>query len=223
MNTKVLGWLALVTLLFSVIWLAVLIFSMATAGPMDTFDQVLAFVERGGPLYYLTYINAALVTIPATAFFAGLYRFVQRSTPLGSLVGLMFLPAYTVINLFVYLSQITIVPRLIMERTNPDMAAPAFLLLTQMIQAWPESGAAFFNNLAYGLLGIPSILFGLVLWRSSRALRWGGLLLALNGIACILGVIGMLLGSRFMAGGSVVGGVLFIIALPLIAVAMLRE
>ncbi len=223
MNTKVLGWLALITLLFSGLWLAMLIASLATAGPLDTFEQVLGYVSAGGPLYTLTYLNAALVTVAATAFFAALYRFVNRSTPLGSLVGLMFLPAYAVINLFVYLSQITIVPRLISTLTHPDRAPAAALLLEQMVQAWTESGAAFFNNLAYGLLGIPSILFGMVLWRSSRTLRWGGLLLVLNGIACIVGVVGMLAGSRFLAGGSVVGGVLFIIALPLIAAGMLRE
>ena len=222
MNTKVLGWLALITLLFSVLWLALLIADMATAGPLDSFEQILAHAG-GGPLYYLTYLNAALVTLSATAFFAALYRFVQRSTPLGSLVGLMFLPAYTAINLFVYLSQITIVPNLIGASKEPGLEPAASLMLSQLIQAWPESGAAFFNNLAYALLGIPSILFGMVLWRSSRALRWGGLLLVLNGIACIVGVVGMLLGSRFLAGGSVVGGVLFIIALPLVAVAMLRE
>lgn len=223
MNTKVLGWLALITLLFSAIWLVLLIADIVTAGPLDTFERVLAHVSAGGPLYYLTYLNAALVTISATAFMAALYRFVNRSIPLGSLVGLMFLPAYTVINLFVYLSQITIVPELLAALGRPEREPTALLLLEQMIQLWPESGAAFFNNLAYGLLGIPSILFGLVLWRSSRTLRWGGLLLALNGIACVLGVIGMLLGSRFLGIGSLVGGVLFIAALPMIATGMLRE
>jgi hypothetical protein len=39
-------------------------------------------------------------------------------------------------------------------------------------------------------LGIPSIIFGVLMFRQTRALKWAGVLLALNGAACILGVMG---------------------------------
>jgi hypothetical protein len=44
-------------------------------------------------------------------------------------------------------------------------------------------------------------LYELLLWRCGGALRWGGLLLALNGAACILGVVGSLAGIRAIIQG----------------------
>jgi hypothetical protein len=72
---------------------------------------------------------------------------------------------------------------------------------------------AFFNGLAYAVLGIPSILFGLLLWKHPGALRWGGLLLALNGAACILGLIGFLTGNALLTQGVMIGGFLFLAAM----------
>lgn len=206
--------LTLLTLIFSALWLVLLIASMAAAGPLDTFDKVLAHVSGQGILFTLTYANAALVTLFTTAWFASLYQAVRHTMPTRSLVGLAFLPVYCAINLFVYLSQITIVPALTAALGQPETAAAARLLLAQLIQEWPASGAAFFNNLAYGVLAIPSILYGVALARQGGALRPGGWLLALNGAACILGAAGMLLHLDLLSIGSVVGGVLFIAALP---------
>lgn len=206
--------LTLLTLIFSVLWLVFLIISMASAGPLDTFDRVLAHVSRGGVLFTLTYVNAALVTLSAAAFFAALYQAVRHAMPTRALVGLIFLPVYCAINLFVYLSQITIVPGLVGGLNQPESAQAARLLLAQLIQEWPASGAAFFNNLAYAILAIPSIIYGVALAREPGALRVGGAMLALNGVACIIGVIGMLLNAGPLSTGSLVGGVLFIASLP---------
>lgn len=51
----------------------------------------------------------------------------------------------------------------------------------------------------------------------------GGLLLALNGVACILGVVGFLAGDAFLSQGVMIGGVLFLLALFLMSWAFLRE
>jgi hypothetical protein len=228
MNYRLIGWLAIVTCIFSVLWLVLLIAGIITAGPLDTLDQAIAYAAHQRPLFILTYLNAALVTLACTALMVGLYRFARESIPIGGLIGLLFVPVYTTINLIVYLSQITVIPlvtRLLVEEMGSAGGAitSARLLLSLLLQAWPQSGMAFFNNLAYGILGIPSILFGMVLWRSSFPLRYGGGLLTLNGIACILGVVGLLTGSAFLSLGSLVGGVLFILALPFIAYGMLQR
>jgi len=211
---------ALLTFIFSVLWLVFLIAGMAAAGPLDTFDRVLAHVAASGPLFTLTYINAALVTLSASALFAALYQVVHNSMPARAMIGLVFIPAYCAINLFAYLSQITIVPGLIGALNQPETAAAARLLLAQLIQEWPASGVSFFNNLAYAVLAIPSIIFGVALARETGPLRVGGTLLALNGIACVLGVIGILANAGPLAVGSVVGGVLFIAALPFLAIGL---
>ncbi len=223
MNTRRLGVLSFIALVVTALWLVFLISSLANAGPLDTFERVLAHVSKLDALFYLSYLNAALTVLAATALFTGLYLYCKSSAPASALLGLVFVPMYATMNLFVYLSQITIVPRLVPFLFEPEYAAATNLMLRQLIQEWPASGASFFNNLAYGLLGIPSILFGLILFRRSLSLRLGGILLALNGVACILGVVGILIGSELLGLGSVVGGVFFLIALIPLGLTFWRE
>jgi hypothetical protein len=210
---KRLGYVSLITLVLTVTWLALLIASMAGAGPLDTFDRVLAYAARGDALFYLSYINSALIVVPAAMLFCELYRRYREMVPYGALVGLIFVPVYAALNLFAYLSQITVVPGLVALRQQPEYQAAADVLLRQTIQSWPESGVAFFNGLAYAVLGIPSIVFGLLMFRHTPPLKLAGVLLALNGAACILGVIGFLTRSDLLGMGTVAGGILFLLAL----------
>lgn len=217
MMSKLTGRLALLTLGFTILWLVFLIADMASAGPMETFEQVSAHAAQLGWLYYATYFNAALVTLSAVAFMSALYAWLKPKAPDWAVIGLVFVPIYGVLNLIAYLSQVTLVPALFDLRANPLTLETADLLLRLTLQAWPASTMAFFNGLAYAILGIPSILFGLLLWRHPGALRWGGLLLALNGAACILGVIGFLTANALLGQGVMAGGVLFLLALfPLV-------
>lgn len=209
--------LSLVCLMLTALWLGLLIADMATAGSLDTFELVAAHAARLHGLFYATYLNAALLTVAAVALFAALHAWLEPTAPGWIAVGLVFVPIYGTLNLVAYLSQVTLVPALVMLGADPRYAEAAELLLHLTLQAWPASAMAFFNGLAYGILGIPSILYGTLLWRRPGALRWGGLLLALNGAACILGVIGALAGSALLAQGVMIGGVLFLLALlPLV-------
>ncbi len=120
-------------------------------------------------------------------------------------------------NLLVYLSQITLVPQLVEMHQQAETRAAAEALLRVAIQDLPGSTVGFFNGLAYGILGIPSIIFGIELARrSSTSLRVGGILLALNGVACITAVAGSLLDLAPLEFGSVLGGGLFLLALFLL-------
>ena len=210
---KRLGYLSLITLVLTVTWLVLLIASLSRAGPLDTFEQVLAYVAQLDALFYLSYINSALIVVPIAILFCVLYRRYRETAPYSTLVGLVFVPVYATLNLFAYLSQITIVPGLMALRQQPEYQAAADVLLRQMIQQWPESGVAFFNGLAYAVLGIPSIIFGVLMFRQTPLLKWAGVLLALNGAACILGVVGFLTRGDLLSMGTVAGGVLFLLAL----------
>ena len=154
--------LALICLLLTVLWLGLLIADMATAGPLRTFEQAAAHAGRLGWIYYVTYINAALITLTATAFFTALYSSLQPTSPPWLIIGLVFTPVYAVLNLVVYLSQIAVVPALLALRADAAAGAAADMLLRQVLQTWPASGMAFFNGLAYAILAIPSILFGAI-------------------------------------------------------------
>jgi hypothetical protein len=210
---KLTGLLALLCLLFTIFWLIFLIADMASAGPLETFAQVSAHAARLNWLYYATYYNAALVTLSAVAFMSALYAWLKPAAPDWTVIGLVFVPIYGALNLVVYLSQVTLVPRLFALRADPRYVDGVDLLLRLTLQAWPISTLAFFNGLAYAILGIPSILFGILLWKHPGAPRWGGVLLALNGVACILGMIGFLTDNPLLGQGALVGGICFLLAL----------
>lgn len=205
--------LSLICLVLTGLWIGLLIADVASAGPPETFEQVAAHAARLHGLFYATYLNAALLTVAAVALFAALHAWLKPTAPGWIAVGLVFVPIFGTLNLVAYLSQVTLVPALVTLRADPRYAEAAELMLRLTLQAWPASAMAFLNGLAYAILGIPSMLYAVLLWRRGGALRWAGLLLALNGAACILGVIGFLIGSALLAQGVMIGGVLFLLAL----------
>jgi len=212
-RTKLFAVVSLMALIVTVIWLALLIADTARAGPLDTFEQVLAHVSNLDALYYLTYANAALTVLATTLLFSVLYLTCKTTAPELALLGFVFAPAYAAVNLVVYLSQLTVVPALLTAHQQAQHQAAAELLLQQTIQIWPGSGISFLNSLGYAILGVPSIILGaILLWRRG-SLRLAGALLALNGLACVVGLIGTLAGNGLLGNGSLVGGALYLLAL----------
>ena len=96
-------------------------------------------------------------------------------------------------------------------------------LLRQVIQQWLDSAISIANNLAYAILGIPSIIFGVLMRKTSPVLRIGGNLLALSGIVCIAGFTGIVMQSAWLRLGSLAGGIFFLMALMLMSVGFLSE
>jgi hypothetical protein len=196
---------------------------MVTAGPMETFEQTLAVVSQQSWTFTLNYANATLFTILATILMTGLYSYCKDTAPGWCLVGLVFIPVYSVLNLFSYLSQITIVPQLLILHQTPDYEATAELLLRLMIQHWSGSGVIVLNTLAYALLGIPSVIFGVILMRRGTLMRASAVLLILSAIADIVGALGTITGNALLGLGSLLGGFIFTIALYPLTIALLRE
>ncbi len=213
MRTKLLGVLSLISLAVTILWLVFLIVGLAAAGPLDTFEQVLAHVNKLDVVFYLTYANAALITVSAVMLFAALYLYYKPIAPEWSAIGATFVPIYGAMNLIVYLSQVTVVPRLLQLQALPEYQALSQFLLRQAIQQWPDSAISIVNNLAYAVLGVPSIIFGVLMLKSVPALRLGGILLGISGIASIAGFIGIAAQSAWLSQGSFIGGVLFLLAL----------
>jgi hypothetical protein len=210
MKTRWLGWISLLTLISVTLWLMLLIWDMATAGPLETFQQVLAHVQKDDWIFPVTYMNAGVFTIFVIALMAGLYVYCSSTLPGLSIVGLVFVPVYGTLNLIAYLSQITIVPALLESTSVPVVSDTAHLLLQHTLQMLPGSTVAFFNNMAYAILGIPSMIFGWTFTTDqNRTLKISGWLLILNGIACILGFTGVLFNIDFLSIGTILGGAIF--------------
>ena len=217
MQNKQLGILSLICLVVTILWLVFMIIGMASAGALETFEQVLGNVSKVDLIFYLTYVNAALITVVAVMLFAGLYLYYKSAAPVWAFLGVIFIPIYGTMNLFVYLSQITVIPQLLKLQAMPEYTVLAQFLLRQVIQKWPDSAVSIINNLAYAVLGVPSVIFGVLMLRSVPVLRMGGILLALSGLASLVGFGGIVAQSVWFNKGSLIGGVLFLLALVCIS------
>jgi hypothetical protein len=216
-RNALLGTIALICLIVTAVWVLLLIYEASTQGSPETAAQAVAYVAHPDPLFYLTYGNAAMISLSATMLFAGLYVMLRADAPLWAAMGVAFVPVYSLLTLFAYVSQITIVPRLTALQPESNV------LLAQMVQAWPGSAVNVLNNLGYAVLGIPSIVSGVLLAMRDVSLRLAGILLALSGVASLIGMGGIVVQNAGLAGGSIAGGLLFLAALVPLSVALLRE
>lgn len=216
-SDRQLGWFALATAVLTMLWLVLLFYSLHLTGVADTFDQAVEHAIAHGWVFYVGYANTILITIVAMLLFAGFYVYCRSVGPTWAVIGLVFVPVYGVLNLVVYVSQLTVVPPLL-EQYQANGTEPAIeLMLAMWLQGWTGSAVWTLNNLAYAVLGIPSIVFGILLGRQTPSLRIAGWFLAASGVASILGMAGIIIGHDLLSTGSVAGGALFLVGLVLLA------
>jgi len=207
---------SLVLAVLTFLWVALLIKTVSKYKNFDVQDNAIAYAHKRDKLYYLSYINVGLITIAATILCAGLYLFFKDASPVWSFVAVIFVPVYCILNLFSYLSQIAILPRLLKTRKPDGSTDP---LIAQMIQMYPGSIVSILNILAYAVLGIPSIIFGVLMLGEGTVMAIAGVLLLLNGVACIIGFAGQ--NSR-VAVGALIGGALFAFSLIQMTIAFFQ-
>ena len=222
MNRKFFGIVSILDLIFTILWLILMIACMRITGPINSLETAIKSITDIGFIFNLTYINAIILTILTIILFSGLYLYCKSSEPKLSIIGIIFIPIYGVFNLFSYFSQIAIVPKLSVSLDlSQNRMNEVFLGL--MVQGWQDSAIAAINNFAYAILGISSIAFGMILVKKNKIAKIAGIFLILNAIACIFGVIGIVVGNQLIGMGSAVGGVLFIVALVLLSLMFFKE
>jgi hypothetical protein len=140
--------------------------------------------------------------------FVFIFNYVKAHYQNMAWVGLVFVPVYGTLNLISYSIQISIVPVLAKKALQ---TSANFGLVTQLIQANYKSVIGYCNGLAYAILGVPSIIYGILLVKSSQ--KKSGILLVLNGIFCIIGIAGYIMHNNFIALGTTLGGVAFLVSL----------
>jgi hypothetical protein len=222
MKARAVGILSLVSLILLLLWAVTLIWDVARGDVVEDFYQALDYVHNRDGLYLVNYANAMLFTLTVTMLFGALYAYYQPVAPSWSAAGIVLVPVYSAFNLFVYASQITIVPQLVRYQSLPGHEAVAAFFLGQMIQLWPGSAIGIVNALAYAILGIPSIIYGFLLWGGNRLMRAASVLLVLSAIACLAGPIGLITGISTLQLGTALGGFIFLLALFPLTAAFLR-
>ncbi len=160
--------LALTEAALTLLWVILMILGSIFNAPVPTIDGVPIFVQQISILHIITYINASTLTVVAVLLYFAFYQHLKSDHPIMTALGLVFVPLYGIFNLFVYGSQITILPLLIAQN-SPNVA--------NWLQFWPQSPIALLNQVAYALLGISSILFGIALMRKDPAVRMAAVFL----------------------------------------------
>jgi hypothetical protein len=212
-HQRPLAWLTLAVIATTTLWVILVIVGQATAEPVQTLTEKAATLMPLGPLFYVTYLNAALITLLDAALFALLYLLCRDEAPAASLVGLVCVPMYGLSNLIAYLSQIILVPHLLRLYQAPETTQIARALLGLSLQDWPGSAVSALNLGAYALLGIPSILYAVPLASRLPGLRLGAGLLTLSGVLSLLAFAGVIVGSAVLQALTLVSGFIFLAAL----------
>jgi hypothetical protein len=195
------------------LWLVILIPTQISAPPVDVLHEKIAAMEPLDFVYYVTYVNAALITVFDVAMFAGLIQFCREEEPLWSTIAMAFLPIYGLGNLVAYLSQIFVVPLLLRQYEAPGARPVAEVLLGLTLQDWPGSAIQTLNGLSYGVLGIPSVIIGWIFTRKARGLRISGLLLIASGGLSFVALIGLATANYELAAATLASGAVFLAAL----------
>jgi hypothetical protein len=223
MKTRSLGMLTIAVVVTTAIWALLLIMSQLSAPPANTLHEKIVSLKEAGFVYYFNYFNAAFITLFDVAMFAGLYLYCRNYDPFWASIGVTFVPIYGLGNLIAYLSQIFVIPDLIELYQDPGTAQIAQILLGFSIQDWTGSAIQALNGLSYAVLGIPSIIFAVIMYRREYSLRIGSVLLALSGGLSFLAFIGLAVSSATLANATLLSGFVFLMALVQIGLHFLRQ
>jgi hypothetical protein len=197
-----------ILLIQTIIWIIFTGISMSQVNSSWVDSDFIKWAANPDIFFVGNYINATLLTITVILLFSFLFIYLKTKYESMAIIGIVFIPIYGVINLLCYSLQITIVPAIAGNSMN-NLAA--IDIASQLIQANSKSLIGFLNGLAYTLLGIPSIIYGLLLIKELK--KYSGFFLLLNGILCIIGIIGYLLGNNILSKGMMIGGIIFLLSL----------
>lgn len=222
MKTRTIGFITILTACLTAIWGVLFLFTASPAAPAGTIADQVSTIENQYGLFMLTYANAGLLTVFCTVMLAGFYSICRDDDPLWASVALVFIPIYGAGNLIVYLSQVFVIPGLLDRYHNPLTGAMAEVMLELILHTWAGSLTGFVNGLAYAALGIPSIIFGILLFRNAQVYRFGGLLLIASGVLSILALVGIGIGSFILSLLSPLGGFVFLLGIILLGVKFLQ-
>jgi hypothetical protein len=223
MKTRITGILTMAVAITTAIWVVLTIATEMTAVPAATLEEKIESLGKLDFLFYFNYTNAAMITLLSVAMFTGFYLYCRDEAEYWSTMAVVFVPIYGMGNLVTYLSQVFVVPYLLDLYRLPETALTAEVLLGLMIHNWYGTAMEPLNGMSYAILGIPSIIFAVIMFRKAKGLRVGGVLLALSGVLSMIAVIGVALQNLLLGMMSLAGGFVYMVSLILIGLFLLRQ
>lgn len=203
---------SLAVIITTSIWILLMALDESVTGT-DSIESKISAIKNSGLLFYINYFNASLITVFTTVFFSICYLVVKNLNSKYAITGIIFLPIYSAGNLVSYLSQILVVPGIIDLFETSKNPGVQKLFLELMIHTFPGSMIEMLNSFSYAVLGIPSILFAVVLFRNYEKTKTGSFLLGISGLLSLLSFIGIAAGIKDAAVLSIIGGAIFLIGM----------
>lgn len=218
---KVLKKVSFILFIILILWVVLMVLSSREIDPNWTDLEYVSFVFHPTPVFILCYLNAVIFTCLVVIMFGLLYLYTKQDNRILSISGLLFVPIYGILNLLVYSSQIIVFPLLL--RSFPVTAGSDTIYFIAQFLHKDGTVSGMLNAGAYAIIGIPSVLFGILLYRRNIFGKIAAVLLILNAAACLLGVIGGVIDNSLLSSGVVIGGFLFTIAVLFIYLMVKKE
>lgn len=203
---------SIILLVQTIVWLVFTGLSMSQVESTWTNIDYVNWAANPDIFFTGNYINATLLTITAVALYVFLYGFLKNKYENYAMLGLVFIPIYGILNIICYSIQISVVPLIASSSLeSPDK----IYFASQFIQANSKSIIGFVNGMAYAILGIPSMIYGFLMFKESKKIS--GVLITLNGIFCIIGIVGYTINNSILSMGVMIGGIVFMGSLVALA------
>ncbi len=213
-SSKQFSGIILLSIILVIAWVVLMVMTNRDIGAdWDSLDFIL-WIRDPGIIAMLSYLNASLITIITVILFGGLYSYFRRRiNALLLWAGILFVPIYGALNLVVYSTQVLFLPQLVQAKaeqlTNPNITDQ----LAQWVQMYPGSIMGYLNALAYAILGIASLAYGIAFLKSRASAKMCGVFLIANAFSCWIGLVGVAANNPGLSYGTVLGGLFYLIAL----------
>ncbi|MFC1493197.1 hypothetical protein ACFL6O_04495 [candidate division KSB1 bacterium] len=183
MNTKLIGQFALAVIIIVAVTLVVsLLFTPEFRyRDVETVEDYVQYREAGVQNSKFEHISTVLFTVSLFFFFISLYQFCKIKNPEWAAMGVFFLPPFAVIMLLLNAMQMSVMPQLISMYHQPEYQQAISMLFSQFLPG-TENQAASIGNVVLIFLGIPALIFGLLLSQEQKLLKVTGILIAVSGI-----------------------------------------
>ncbi len=201
--------LSLVLLALLFIWGLTTIALYTQVGKGVSELEYVQYIMKTTPLFVISYVNASLITVVVVFFFFILFSVYKAKHRVVSMAAFVFVLVYGLINLFVYVSQYVYLPGLSHRLFETNLAPVDITSVYNWIHLAPGSTVGLWNSIAYALLGIPSLIFGIFLMRDKLYGRTAAYLLFANALFCLLGFVGVYYSIRVLGYGLILGGLFF--------------
>lgn len=178
-------------------------FMLISSGAAGTIEEKLQMLSQNATLYHLNFMIASLIA-PSILFLICIVSRLYKKMQLNffDTIGVALLVAYSALNALSYISQYSILPKLL-ANGNIDAAKMWYMENT-------DSLAYFFNQLGYCFFGIAVMFIFREFLNDKGINKTIGILFYLSGVLSIFAFIGLLMQNKVLNLSTMLSGLLII-------------